>query len=76
MRYLWQRREKLQYARFREAGMDIGSGPTESMCKSLSRRMKGVGMRWAGKNAESMVAMEALQQSNLGSTYWSSRLAA
>lgn len=76
MRYLGQRREKVDYARFRAAGLDIGSGPTESMCKSLSRRMKGVGMRWTAANAESMVALEALHQSDLWSAYWSSRLVA
>lgn len=76
MRYLGERRAKVDYARFRAAGLDIGSGPTESMCKSLSRRMKGVGMRWTAANAESMVALEALHQSDLWSTYWSTRLAA
>lgn len=76
MRYLVERREKVDYASFRAAGLDIGSGPTESACKSLSRRMKGIGMRWTAYNAESMVALEALHQSHLWSTYWSTRLAA
>jgi hypothetical protein len=76
MRYLIERREKVDYASFRAAGYDVGSGPTESMCKSLSRRMKGIGMRWTGKNAESMVALECLHQSNLWPNYWSTRLAA
>jgi hypothetical protein len=76
MHYLAQRREKVDYARFKAAGLDIGSGPTESTCKSLSRRMKGIGMRWTPSNAEAMTALEALHQSNLWSTYWSTRLAA
>lgn len=76
MRYLIERREKVDYASFRAAGYDVGSGPTESMCKSLSRRMKGIGMRWTGKNAESMVALESLHQSDLWPAYWSTRLAA
>jgi hypothetical protein len=76
MRYLGERREKVDYARFRAAGLDIGSGPTESMCKSLSRRMKGIGMRWTPANAESVVALEALHQSDLWAAYWSTRLAA
>jgi len=76
MRYLLERKHKVDYASFRAAGYDIGSGPTESMCKSLSRRMKGIGMRWTGKNAESMVALESLHQSNLWPSYWSTRLAA
>jgi hypothetical protein len=76
MRYLGARRERVDYAGFRARGLDIGSGPTESTCKSLSRRMKGVGMRWAPANAESVVALEALHQSGLWPTYWSARLAA
>lgn len=76
MRYLIERREKVDYPSFRAAGFDVGSGPTESMCKSLSRRMKGIGMRWSPRNAESMVALETLQQSNLWPSYWSTRLAA
>src|SRR5204863_8915217 len=38
MRYLIERREKVDYVSFHAAGYDVGSGPTESMCKSLSRR--------------------------------------
>lgn len=76
MRYLLGRRQKVDYASFRAAGLDVGSGPTESMCKSLSRRMKGTGMRWSPRNAESMVALEALEQSNRWPHYWSTRLAA
>ena len=76
MRYLLERKEKVDYASFRAAGYDIGSGPTESMCKSLSRRMKGIGMRWNISNAESIVALESLHQSNLWPIYWSTRLAA
>jgi hypothetical protein len=76
MGYLLERREKVNYGRFRAAGYDVGSGPTESMCKSLSRRMKGIGMRWTGQNAESMVALESLHQSSLWSRYWSKQIAA
>jgi hypothetical protein len=76
MSYLLERRKKVDYASFRAAGYDIGSGPTESMCKSLSRRMKGIGMRWTGKNAEAMIALEGLHQSDLWPNYWKTRLAA
>jgi hypothetical protein len=76
MQYLLARKRKVDYGSFRAAGYDIGSGPTESTCKSLSRRMKGTGMRWTARNAEAMVALEALHQSNLWGRYWASRLAA
>jgi hypothetical protein len=76
MQYLLKRREKLNYARFRALGLKIGSGPTESGCKSESRRLKGVGMRWNPANAEAMMALESLNQSNLWPNYWQSRLKA
>jgi hypothetical protein len=74
MGYLLPRREKIDYARFRALGLKIGSGPTESGCKSLSRRLKGVGMRWRGRNAQAMLGLESLHQSNLWKTFWHSRL--
>lgn len=74
MQYLLGRRAKVDYARFRALGLKIGSGPTEAACKSEARRLKGVGMRWRGANAEAMCALEALQQSNACGTYWKSRL--
>ena len=65
MQYLAQRREKLRYGQFRAAGLQIGSGPTESGCKSEARRLKGAGMRWTGRNAEAIMALEGLHQSHL-----------
>jgi hypothetical protein len=76
MQYLLSRREKTAYARFRMMGLKIGSGATESGCKSHARRLKGVGMRWTARNAESMLALESLHQSNLWSAYWQAGLRA
>lgn len=33
-------------------GWQIGSGPTEGTCKTLTAKLKGSGMRWDDKNAE------------------------
>ena len=76
MQYLLNRKEKVTYAQFRERGLKIGSGVTESGCKSEARRLKGVGMRWTAANAEAMTALEALQQSNLWPSYWRHRISA
>ena len=76
MEYLLIRKEKIAYGRFRAQGFKIGSGPTESGCKSEARRLKGVGMRWTAENAQSMLALESLHQSNLWKTYWNSKLKA
>ena len=46
--YLETHREHLDYARYRRAGLPIGSGCVESACKWLiQQRFKGVGMRWS-----------------------------
>ncbi|MEX2212830.1 MAG: hypothetical protein WD768_01795 [Phycisphaeraceae bacterium] len=74
MHYVAARRDMLNYPRHAEAGWDIGSGPTESMCKALTQRVKGRGKRWNTDNAEAMMAMEALLQSNLWSRWWTHRL--
>jgi hypothetical protein len=64
------RREMIQYPKFQEMGRQIGSGPTESMCKATTQRIKGVGMRWDADNAEHVMALEALDQSGAWNAYW------
>jgi hypothetical protein len=76
MQYLAARREKVSYAKFKASGLKIGSGPTESGCKSEARRLKGIGMRWTARNAEAVMALEGLYQSHLWPTYWRKSLAA
>jgi hypothetical protein len=57
------RRPMIQYPEFVAQGRHIGSGPTESMCRATTERLKGVGMRWGADNAEALMALEALDQS-------------
>jgi hypothetical protein len=46
--YLDKHRDHIQYAKFKEMGVPIGSGLVESTCKWLiQQRFKGVGMRWS-----------------------------
>ncbi len=46
--YLQTHREHIDYARFKELGLPLGSGLVESACKWLiQQRFKGVGMRWS-----------------------------
>ena len=68
--YMAKRLDMLDYAKFVAAGYDIGSGPTEAMCKTLTRRLKGGGMKWDVCNAQSIMTLAAIQQSRLWSTYW------
>lgn len=69
-KYVSPRLEMLNYPEFQARGYDIGSGPTESFCKTLTRRIKGSGMRWDKPNAEGMMALAAVRQSNLWQSYW------
>jgi hypothetical protein len=69
--YVTERREMIKYPEFLERGRHIGSGPTESMCRATTERLKGVGMRWDADNAEALMALEALDQSGEWKVYWS-----
>jgi hypothetical protein len=68
--YVSERQEMVRYKRFLAAGRQIGSGPTESMCKATTLRVKGVGKKWDLDNAEAVMALEALDQSGLWEKYW------
>ena len=68
--YVAERKEMILYPEFLAKGWQIGSGPTESQCRVLPDRVKGAGMRWDGDNAEAVMALEALRQSNQWDGYW------
>jgi hypothetical protein len=68
--YMSEREEMVRYKEFLAAGRQIGSGPTESMCKAATLRVKGVGKKWDMDNAEAIMALEALDQSGLWEKYW------
>jgi len=68
--YIARRLDMLEYPRFRASGYDIGSGPTEAFCKTLTSRLKGPGMRWDKPHAEAMMALASIRSSGLWSTYW------
>jgi len=63
------------YPTFRQLGYDCGSGPTESLCGTLTDRLKGPGMSWDKANAEAMMALACVYHSGLWSTYWKSQRA-
>jgi hypothetical protein len=74
LHYVGERREMIKYPEFRSRGWQIGSGPTEATCKTLTARLKGSGMRWDPDNAEALMALEALSQSDQWEDYWRSQL--
>ncbi len=72
--YVSERRDMIKYPAFQEKGWQIGSGPTEATCKTLTARLKGSGMRWDSNNAEALMGLEALYQSGQWDAYWRSEL--
>ena len=70
MHYVAERRPMIRYPEFRRRGWQIGSGPTESECKTTTQRVKGRGRRWDGDNAEAMMALASLDDSRMWQTYW------
>jgi hypothetical protein len=74
LNYVSERHEMIKYPAFQEKGWQIGSGPTEATCKTLTARLKGSGMRWDGENAEAIMGLEALYQSGQWDAYWRSEL--
>ena len=74
LNYVSERREMIKYPEFVAKGWQIGSGPTEATCKTLTARLKGSGMRWDADNAEAIMAIEALTQSGQWDVYWQSQL--
>ena len=74
--YVGKRVNMTDYPSYRQFGYDCGSGPTESFCGTLTRRLKGRGMHWDKDNAESMMALAGLYYSNLWQNYWTRQKAA
>ncbi len=74
MNYVSERREMIKYREFLAKGWQIGSGPTEATCKTLTAQAEGSGMRSDAGNAEALMALEALTQSGQWDLYWRSQL--
>ncbi|HLJ97458.1 MAG TPA: hypothetical protein VKU02_30140 [Gemmataceae bacterium] len=71
LNYIAARQEMIAYDQCDKRGLDVGSGPMESMCGATTDRIKGRGRRWDLDNAEAMMALEALYQSTgLWDHYW------
>jgi hypothetical protein len=72
--YLVKRASHCEYPQYRAKGWQIGSGPTEAMCKVLTYRLKGAGMRWDREGAEPIMALIALEQSDTWEGYWKAQI--
>lgn len=74
LNYVAERRAMMPYDQCEQRGWDVGTGPMESMCGVITDRIKGRGRRWDLDNAEALMALEALHQSNLWDLYWAKAL--
>lgn len=70
LNYVSERRDMINYPEFLAKGWQIGSGPTESRCKTSTSRLKGRGRRWDAANAEAVAALTTLQDSRQWPLYW------
>jgi hypothetical protein len=75
--YLENNRGRVDYPRYREAGLPIGSGQVEAQCKSLvGARCKQAGMRdWSYRGAEAVLRLRAALQDGSYDRIWQARLA-
>jgi hypothetical protein len=69
-KYFENQRDRMDYARYQELGLPIGSGVVEAACKTLAaQRLKHSGMSWRdGK--QPILTIRSLQQSNRWSRGW------
>ena len=70
--YVVTRLELLDYRTALAKKQDIGSGPTEAMCKTLTLRLKRPGMKWDRDHAASMMNLTAMYDSGQAKAYWAS----
>jgi hypothetical protein len=74
LNYVASREQMIVYEKCEQNGWHVGSGPMESMCGVTTDRIKGRGRRWNLDNAEALMALEGLCQSNLWDRYWAKAL--
>jgi hypothetical protein len=74
--YMENNAERMDYPRYRELGLSIGSGQVEAQCKTLvGGRCKQAGMRnWSYAGAESLLRLRAAKQDASFDALWTAKL--
>ena len=71
LNYFRNHRDRMQYKRHEDLNLPIGSGITESACKTLvGGRMKRSGQRWGMEGGKSILAFRALARSDRFDAAW------
>jgi hypothetical protein len=68
--FLDRHADRMDYPRYRRENIPISSGPMESTCKQLGRRLKGPGMRWRTDNLTPMAHLLSLWNDQRWNNYW------
>ena len=71
--YIVERWEMVEYPAALAKGWDIGSGPTEAMCKNLTLRLQRPGMKWNADHAAAVMNLVALREGGQGERYLQNR---
>ena len=58
-RYFQNNIERMQYDRYRDRGMQVGSGVVEAGCRQFGLRLKRSGTRWSERGANAMLALKS-----------------
>lgn len=77
-RYLENNAERIDYKRYLDLGLMIGSGVVESSNRRVvTQRLKQSGMHWSVQGAEAVIALRAcyLSSSNQWWQFWNARAA-
>jgi Uncharacterised protein family (UPF0236) len=76
MTYLENNQQHMDYPRYRQLGLPIGSGQVEAQCKTLvGARCKQAGMRnWTYQGAEAILRLRAARQDGSFHQLWNQKL--
>ena len=71
LKYFRSHRHNMQYWKWREEGLPVGSGVVEAACKSLvSQRLKLSGMMWSPQGAQAIITLRGWDQSDRFDRAW------
>lgn len=72
--YIENQDDRLAYDRFRQMGLDIGSGPVEAACKHVvGARMKRCGMRWSKAGSQNTLSLRVARLNGQWDAFWKRR---
>ncbi len=72
--YLYENKDRMRYAQFREQGLFVGSGVVEAGCKTIiGARLNRSGMEWSVRGANSIITLRCVTLSDRLEDFWEAR---